>query len=60
MTARTYGEVVATMTTCVCLDRDGDACGKTGHPQLPPGVCIDHAITIARSLLRMGGIEVLR
>lgn len=57
MTA-TYGGVLAVLTRCTVLDRDGQPCGHAGHPKLPPGVCEQHAIAITRAVLRMGGITI--
>jgi hypothetical protein len=58
VSARTVGDVIAETTTCTVLNAEGEACGHTGQAGLPVGVCLMHAITITRAVMRMGGIVV--
>jgi len=45
---------VNTVMPCQLLTRQGDACGRAGRPELPAGICDQHAIAIYRAVVRMG------
>lgn len=53
-----FGDVNATLTTCVLPDSNGDTCGRPGMPGLPLGCCEQHAMSITRAVLKLGGITI--
>ena len=57
-TTSTFGDVTAKVTTCVLPDANGETCGRTGMPGLPLGCCEQHALTICRAVMKLGGITV--
>lgn len=54
----TFGDVNATLTTCVLPNSHGDVCGEAGRPGLPLGICERHAIAITRAVLKLGNITI--
>ena len=50
------GKPTATLNGLVGCDlptRDGRRCNKPGHPDLPEGICLEHAIAVYRAMSRM-------
>lgn len=53
-----FGDITATVTTCVLPDANGETCGRAGMAGLPLGCCEQHALMICRAVLKTGGIQV--